>query len=113
MSVAPGVHRVLGDPDAVAAALDETGWRVAVAAPAARTRELYDALSVALPLPDWFGRNLDALAEVLRDLDRPTALVLRSWTTYARARPERWAAVLTVLRERTRSDPPFVVVLAD
>jgi RNAse (barnase) inhibitor barstar len=30
--------------------------------------ELYDALSEALHLPSYFGRNWDALADVLRDL---------------------------------------------
>ncbi|MFI7426344.1 barstar family protein [Micromonospora sp. NPDC049836] len=41
---------------------------VALAGAAARTRAgLFDALTAALALPDWFGRNFDALADVLAD----------------------------------------------
>jgi RNAse (barnase) inhibitor barstar len=53
---------------------------VSVAATAARTRAgLHEALAAALPLPDWFGRNWDALADVLADrLDAgPLTLVVR------------------------------------
>lgn len=53
---------------------------VPVAAMAARTRAgLYEALAAALPLPAWFGRNWDALADVLADrLDAgPLTLVVR------------------------------------
>ena len=32
----------------------------------------------ALPLPEWWGRNLDALHDCLTDLDRPVRLVLRN-----------------------------------
>lgn len=34
----------------------------------------------ALPLPEWWGRNLDALHDCLTDLDRPVKLVLRNRT---------------------------------
>ncbi|MGY0007224.1 barstar family protein [Micromonospora sp. I033] len=53
---------------------------VAVAGPAARTRAgLHEALAAALPLPEWFGHNWDALADVLADrLDAgPLTLVVR------------------------------------
>ncbi|MFI6327444.1 barstar family protein [Micromonospora chersina] len=53
---------------------------VPVAAADARTRAgLYEALTAALPLPAWFGRNWDALADVLADrLDAgPLTLVVR------------------------------------
>ncbi|MFJ8579921.1 barstar family protein [Micromonospora sp. NPDC093277] len=52
---------------------------VVLAGTAARTRAgLFDALATALALPDWFGRNWDALADVLADrLDAgPLALVV-------------------------------------
>jgi RNAse (barnase) inhibitor barstar len=42
--------------------------RAVVGGPAARTRTgLYDALAAALDLPGYFGRNWDALADVLAD----------------------------------------------
>ena len=44
---------------------------------AARTREaVLDAVADALRLPEWFGRNLDALEESLGDLDWPKGGVL-------------------------------------
>ncbi|MFD2765380.1 barstar family protein [Micromonospora eburnea] len=46
--------------------VDPTG--VVLAGTAARTRAgLFDALAAALALPDYFGRNWDALADVLAD----------------------------------------------
>nr|WP_183341593.1 barstar family protein [Microlunatus antarcticus] len=90
------------------------GWEVALVPPATSDDGLWDGLAVALGLPGWFGRNLDALDEALGDRVRPTALVLACWTAYARARPERWEHLLQLLQERADQDgPPFVVVLAD
>lgn len=109
-----GVHRVLGPAGSVAAELTGRGWDVAVLPASTSDGELWDGLVAALGLPDWFGRNLDALDEALNDLARPTALVLATWTAYARARPERWAGLLHVLQDRAdRPDPPLVVLLAD
>ncbi|MBQ3390203.1 MAG: barstar family protein [Firmicutes bacterium] len=42
----------------------------------AKTRaDLYDLLEEALPLPDYFGRNLDALYDVLSEI--PEAMWIR------------------------------------
>ncbi|HEY0239642.1 MAG TPA: barstar family protein [Friedmanniella sp.] len=111
---AGGVHRVLGSSTSVAAELVRRGWGLAVVPASTTDEELWDALAGALGLPDWFGRNLDALEEALRDLPRPTALVLARWTAYARARPERWDRLLHVLRERAdQAATPLVVLLVD
>lgn len=111
---ASGVHRVPGAAGPIAAELARRGWDVAVV-PASTTDDgLWDGFVAALDLPGWFGRNLDALDEVLRDLPRPTALVLAGWSAYARARPERWERLLPVLRDRNRdSGPALLVLLAD
>lgn len=69
-------------------------------------------LAAALSFPDYFGGNLDALWDALTDVEQPTALILTEWTRYARARPERWAAILAVLTERTAGPPAFAVLLA-
>lgn len=71
-----GVHRVLGGPGLVAAELGGRGWNVALVPPARTEDELWDGFVAALGLPGWFGRNLDALEEVLADLRSPTALAL-------------------------------------
>ena len=104
-----GVHRVLGTADGRSrpssrAAAGTSPW----CRPRPRTRALWDGLVAALGLPAWFGRNLDALDEALGDRTAPTALVLGGWSAYARARPERWAGLLDVLRDRADDpDPPW------
>lgn len=40
---------------------------------------LYAALAEALQLPDWFGANLDALYDVLTDLEAPVRIDLIDW----------------------------------
>ena len=76
----------------------DRGWYVALVPAAETDADLWDGFAGALDLPGWFGRNLDALDEVLRDRVRPTALVLAGWSTYASARPERWRSLLHLLR---------------
>ena len=39
----------------------------------------YAALAEALELPDWFGANLDALYDVLTDLEMPVRIDLIDW----------------------------------
>jgi hypothetical protein len=109
-----GVHRVLGPAASTAAELADRGWDVVVVPPSRTDAELWDGLVDVLGLPAWSGRNLDALDEALGDRVRPTALVLAGWSAYARARPERWAGLLHVLRDRADdADQPLVVLLAD
>ena len=111
-SLTAGVYRVLGPPDVIVRGLAEAGWQPIAVAASTSTREFHDHLADALRLPDWFGRNLDALWDVLTDLSGPTALVLTDWTRLPRARPERWTSILGLLTERTRTGPALAVVLA-
>lgn len=108
-----GVRRVPGPAAPVVAGLAKGGWHVALVPAAADDTALWDGLAAALDLPGWFGRNLDALEEVLGDLAAPTALVLAAWWTYATARPERWSMLLDLLQDRAAADPPLLVVLTD
>jgi len=70
--LAPGVHRLRSkEPTAeVAGLLVAAGWAVRVVdlADAADKVAIMDSFVVGLGLPAWFGRNWDALADVLRDL---------------------------------------------
>ncbi|MEV2253644.1 barstar family protein [Streptomyces sp. NPDC050147] len=55
----------------------------------------------ALGLPDWFGRNWDALADCLTDLERAPAapgrlLVVTGWQEYAEAAPQEWTVAQEV-----------------
>jgi FPC/CPF motif-containing protein YcgG len=56
----------------------------------------------ALDLPEWFGRNWDALADTLGDPDWGPAspgrlLVVSGWRQYAKARPGEWETAQEVL----------------
>jgi hypothetical protein len=64
-----------------------------------------------LRLPDWFGRNWDALADVLSDpglwsddgredaVAEETVVVVRNWDRYAGARPDEWATAREVFSQ--------------
>ena len=46
----------------------------------ADTRDsFHDAFVQALSLPDWYGRNLDALHDALTALGEETCLTLQNW----------------------------------
>jgi hypothetical protein len=80
-----------------------------------------DRCARALDLPDWFGRNWDALADCLRDLSwappaRGRLLVVTGWQEYARAVPHDWSIAQEVFTEATEhwrgGDTELRVVLA-
>ncbi|MBX7468259.1 barstar family protein [Streptomyces sp. MAG02] len=61
---------------------------------------LMDRFARALDLPDWFGRNWDALADCLGDLPATghgRLLIVTGWQPYADARPEEWAIARDIL----------------
>jgi RNAse (barnase) inhibitor barstar len=39
--------------------------------------ELFDALAAALRFPDYFGKNWDAVADCMTELEEPVTLVVR------------------------------------
>lgn len=57
------------------------------------------AISEALALPGWFGRNWDALAECLGDVPSSTVLVWDGWTDMARADPRATEVAIEVFAE--------------
>ncbi len=69
-----------------------------------------------LALPDWFGRNWDALADALTEVGHPvgTLLVWTGWSELSEADPQAFATALEVLAERstTTDGGRFAVVLA-
>jgi hypothetical protein len=71
---------------------------------------LMDRCARDLRLPDWFGRNWDALADVLSDPGlwsgdagnaegEETVVVVRNWDRYAQARPDEWATAREVFSQ--------------
>ncbi len=89
-------------------------WRVVRLEGVHDLDSFYGELSRALDLPDWFGANLDALWEVLMELDRPTRLELPEIERFRRRHPKAWARVSSVLTDRAAVPPeeavPFSVV---
>jgi len=81
---------------------------------------LMDAVARALALPDWFGRNWDALLDSLGDpsvwpaeaADRGLLLVVTGWGPYAAARPDEWRVAREVFTEASEGPAPLTVALA-
>ncbi|WP_078906798.1 barstar family protein [Streptomyces sp. NRRL S-378] len=84
--------------------------------------ELMRRCGEAMRLPEWFGGNWDALADVLQDLSWfPEAagrlVAVTSWRGYAGARPAEWETLVEVLEEAVdfwrEQDSGLTVVLAE
>ncbi|GAU66042.1 hypothetical protein SSP35_02_04110 [Streptomyces sp. NBRC 110611] len=91
--------------DALQAARD-AGWRGAALdlAGTADKAAFMERCARSLRLPDWFGRNWDALADCLTDLSwcpagRGRLLVVTGWQDYAAAAPDDWSIVESVLAD--------------
>jgi hypothetical protein len=81
---------------------------------------LMDRCASALGLPDWFGRNWDALTDSLSDRtvwpegadERGLLVVVRGWRPYAEARPGEWKTAQEVFTEAADRTPTLCVALA-
>ncbi|MFJ8084658.1 barstar family protein [Streptomyces sp. NPDC096205] len=65
---------------------------------------LMDRCAHDLRLPDWFGRNWDALADCLSDPgvwpgDAAVLILVRNWRPYAEARPQEWETAVEVFSQ--------------
>jgi RNAse (barnase) inhibitor barstar len=58
--------------------------------------DLFDALASALALPDYFGRNWDALDECLRDRETPVTLLVRDSASRWQHAPEEMRTLVDV-----------------
>ncbi|WP_369143135.1 barstar family protein [Streptomyces sp. R44] len=72
---------------------------------------LMDRCAEVLSLPDWFGRNWDALADSLTDLPEPVTLVVTGWQAYARTRPREWDTAQEVFATAVEERPTRLSVL--
>ncbi|GGY77506.1 hypothetical protein GCM10010300_21850 [Streptomyces olivaceoviridis] len=81
---------------------------------------LMDRAARALSLPDWFGRNWDALADSLSDPSvwprqaegSGLLVVVRGWEGYARERPQEWETAQEVFAQAMGVMPALTVALA-
>ncbi len=75
------------------------------------------ACEQAFGLPDWFGRNWDALEDSLADLDVGEGMVVlwTGWELFAESEPDEYATALDVFSDAARrfavDDDSFVVLL--
>lgn len=113
MTPVAGVHRWDGTPQALAADLRDGDWAYAHldGAGAGTRREVLVALGEALGFPGWYGANLDALWDCLRDLVDPVVLVWDDWATAAGSDPDGFASVVRVLVERAEAAGDLSVLL--
>lgn len=74
----------------------------------------YDEVATAWALPEWFGRNLDALFDALGDLaQRPTLIVWDGLRELADVDPVQTSAVVDVLRDASEQATALVLIVRD
>ncbi|MEW2129951.1 barstar family protein [Streptomyces sp. NPDC005435] len=81
---------------------------------------LMERVADALDLPEWFGRNWDALLDSLCDttvwppqaVERGLLIVVRDWHTFAEKNPREWRIAGDVLSEAVDRTFLLDVVLA-
>ncbi len=106
----PGIFTTSRDQCDVVAALADSGWNVAQVE-ATTLAAFHHDISRALKLESWYGKNLDALLDVLRDCDSKTSLVWAGSAKLKRHAPHDFARLYEVLEQRCGEDPVFSVVL--
>lgn len=91
------------DVESHLAGLRDRGLDVRVVRAARGKDAILDAFAEALELPDWFGRNWDALVDALRDVEgRDGRAVEIVWDRARRLReddPQTYATVLDILEQ--------------
>lgn len=116
-TTSPGLFSWRGDPDRdLAAEAEVAGWGALRldTTYVDSVEAFYDEVSAAWELPSWFGRNLDALFDVLGDLTAsPLVLVWDGLRQLYEVDPMHAAAVLDVLRDASGQAPSFAVIVRD
>lgn len=113
----PGLFSWRGDPDRdLAVDAESAGWRALRldTTGVESVADFYDEVTRAWELPTWFGRNLDALFDVLGDLtETRTVLIWDGFRQLADVDPMQGAAVLDVLRDAASQASAFAVIVRD
>ncbi len=69
---------------------------------------LHDALAHALELPEYYGKNLDALYDCLTDVEMPTQLILMNFDAVA-----PWAAGFQAVFQDAMAANPLLQIVVD
>ena len=72
---------------------------------------LHTALAEAFAFPAWYGRNLDALYDLLTEPMEPTTLTIYAWEALADTLGEKSGAVQRMLNDAGQSNPALTVLL--
>ena len=72
--------------------------------------EVHDRFAQALALPEWYGRNLDALYDCLTDLGEPVTVRLQHQEVLEGRLGRRGRALVRLLR-RAAAENPQVTLL--
>lgn len=72
---------------------------------------LHTALAEGLGFPAWYGRNLDALYDVLTEPTEPTSLTIYGWDALADALGEKAGPLRRVLEDAGLENPSLTVLL--
>ncbi len=113
----PGVYRWRAAFDAadVRHTVEHAGWAFGyVDGWRGETRaDFLRDVGLALDFPDYYGHNLDALNDCLRDLDAPTVLLWDGWGLLARSDPRGFGIVIDIMggRDPDDGDVPLAVLL--
>jgi RNAse (barnase) inhibitor barstar len=115
--VPAGLFRWDGDPDRdLEAEATEAGWTVWFldTGGVASEEDFYGEVRSAWGLPPWFGDNLDALFDALRDaVAGPSALIWDGSGAVGRISESFAVGVMTVLRDAIAEADAFAVILRD
>ncbi len=112
----PGVYQwqAAFDADEVRRAVEHAGWRFGYVDGWTHQDKagLLSELAGSLGFPGWFGRNYDALMDVLRDVTEPTLVLWDGWGTLARSDRRAFGLALSIFGDRAADGPaPFAVLL--
>jgi ribonuclease inhibitor len=74
-------------------------------------KAVHDRMAVQLELPAWYGRNLDALYDVLTDCVKPVHMVLIHKDAMLRQLSDYGEALLETLRDAAEAVPGMALTI--
>ena len=72
---------------------------------------LHTALAESLGFPAWYGRNLDALFDLLTESTEPATLTIYDWDTLSSTLGDKAARLRRVLEDAGQDNPALTVLL--
>lgn len=76
-------------------------------------REAHDHLTERLALPDYYGRNLDALYDLLTERDGPVQIVIQHGNTILSWLGDYGKALVQTMIDAEEANPGLEVIFAD